>query len=160
MLFAGGSVWLERWLGSGSVVRSRVVGGLLWGTFAIGGALLALLALPIAPVNSAVWNVVSEINTELKEEIGWPELVETVAEIYHRLPPEEQTQTGILTGNYGEAGAINLSRYFFESCERAGLNTNSYGVRNEETKDHPVILLCRGLRRPWPELWKRLRSFG
>jgi 4-amino-4-deoxy-L-arabinose transferase-like glycosyltransferase len=199
MLFAGGSVWLERWLGSGSVVRRRVVGGLLWGAFAIGGPLLALLALPIAPVNSAVWNVVSEINTELNEEIGWPELVETVAGIYHRLPPEEQAQTGILTGNYGEAGAINLygpayglpeaisgvnsywlrgygdpapqtlivlgigsaqAQQLFESCERAGLSTNRYGVRNEETEDHPVILLCLGPRRPWPEVWKRLRSFG
>jgi hypothetical protein len=31
-----------------------------------------------------------------------------VAGIYNSLPPEERARTGILAGNYGEAGAINL----------------------------------------------------
>jgi len=31
---------------------------------------------------------------------------------------------------------------------------------NEESKDHPVILLCRGPRRPWSDMWVNLRSFG
>ena len=52
--------------------------------------------------------MVSEINGELNEQIGWPELAETVAGIYSKLPDEEKPRTGILTGNYGEAGAINL----------------------------------------------------
>ena len=157
------------------------------------------LALPIAPVNSDLWNVVSDINGELKQEIGWPELAETVAGIYAALPPEEQSQAGILTGNYGEAGAINLygpayglpqaisgvnsywlrgygdpppqtvivlgieSPYvwsFFESCQPAGRINNPYGVMNEETREHSVILLCRGPRKPWSEFWKDMRSFG
>ncbi len=199
MLFAGGAVVVEQWLTSWPATRARVVQGIIWVAFAIGGAVFATVALPIAPVNSRLWNVVSEINGELKEEIGWPELVETVAGIYAALPADEKPLAGILTGNYGEAGAINLygpgyglpeaisgvNSYWlrgygdpapqtlivvgiestqawslFESCNRAGLITNRYGVRNEETKDHPVILLCRGPRRPWPELWKRLRSFG
>jgi hypothetical protein len=49
---------------------------------------------------------------------------------------------------------------FFESCEVAGRVTNPYGVENEETRDHPQVFLCRGPRRPWPELWAALRSFG
>lgn len=199
MLFAGGAVVVEQWLTSWPATRARVVQGIIWVAFAIGGVVFATVALPIAPVNSRLWNVVSEINGELKEEIGWPELVETVAGIYAALPADEKPLAGILTGNYGEAGAINLygpayglpeaissvNSYWlrgygdpapqtlivvgiestqawslFESCNRAGLITNRYGVRNEETKDHPVILLCRGPRRSWPELWKRLRSFG
>ncbi len=48
----------------------------------------------------------------------------------------------------------------FEACQPAGLITNRYGVRNEETRDHPVIMVCRGPRESWPEVWKRLRSFG
>jgi len=44
----------------------------------------------------------------LADQFGWPELVQQVAEIYNSLPPEERSRTGILAGNYGEAGAINL----------------------------------------------------
>jgi len=141
----------------------------------------------------------SSVNDGFKESVGWPELVETVAGIYAALPATDRPQAGILTGNYGEAGAINLygpayglpeaisgaNSYWlrgygnpppqtlillgfsqadalraFESCQAAGLVTNRYGVRNEETRDHPVILLCRGPRESWPELWKSLRSFG
>jgi hypothetical protein len=42
------------------------------------------------------------------DQFGWPELVSQVAQVYNSLPPEERSRTGILTGNYGEAGAINL----------------------------------------------------
>src|SRR4029453_2183289 len=41
------------------------------------------------------------------DQFGWSELVRDVAAIYRSLPPEERTRTGIFTGNYGEAGAIN-----------------------------------------------------
>ncbi|HLN57464.1 MAG TPA: hypothetical protein VK416_02830 [Thermoanaerobaculia bacterium] len=30
---------------------------------------------------------------------------------------------------------------------------------NEES-ERPEIFVCRGLREPWPEFWRRLRSFG
>jgi hypothetical protein len=49
---------------------------------------------------------------------------------------------------------------FFESCVVAGRNTNSLGVENEESDDHPEILLCRNLRMPWPLFWERSRRFG
>jgi hypothetical protein len=198
MLFAAGAVVLEQWLASLSARPARIVQGIVWAAFIIGGIVFAPLALPVAPVNSRLWNIVSDINGELREQIGWPELVETVAGIYAALPAEEKAQAGILAGNYGEAGAINLygpayglppvisgvnshwlrgygdpapqtlivvgldaqAYYLFESCKTAGLITNRYGVRNEETRDHPLILLCRGPRKPWPELWKLLRSFG
>src|SRR5262249_28253165 len=39
---------------------------------------------------------------------GWPELVETVARVYHGLPPDQQAKAAILAGNYGQAGAIDL----------------------------------------------------
>src|ERR1700675_874729 len=42
------------------------------------------------------------------DEFGWPEMVAAVAQLYHSLPPEEQAKTGILAGNYGEAGAIDF----------------------------------------------------
>lgn len=42
------------------------------------------------------------------DRFGWHEMVEKVAAIYNALPPNERAVTGIYTGNYGEASAINL----------------------------------------------------
>jgi hypothetical protein len=42
------------------------------------------------------------------DRFGWQEMVEKVARIYDSLPPQERAVTGIYTGNYGEASAINL----------------------------------------------------
>jgi hypothetical protein len=63
---------------------------------------------PITPVNSPLWKLVNKVNDDLREEIGWPELVETIANIHASLPAEERAHVGILAGNYGEAGAIDL----------------------------------------------------
>ena len=49
---------------------------------------------------------------------------------------------------------------YFESCELAGHVTNRYGVLNEETREHPDIFVCRGLRVSWPEFWKQFRYYG
>jgi hypothetical protein len=53
---------------------------------------------------------------------------------------------------------VNLVGFSRESAERfandvqlAGHVTNPYGVRNEETKEHPDIFLCRSFKKPWPE---------
>jgi hypothetical protein len=42
------------------------------------------------------------------DRFGWYEMVDKVGHIYDSLPPEERATTGIFTGNYGEASAINL----------------------------------------------------
>jgi 4-amino-4-deoxy-L-arabinose transferase-like glycosyltransferase len=199
MLFAGGAVLAERWMKSRSVTGVRIVRGFLWAAMAVSGAIFAVLALPIAPVNSPVWNTASGINGELKEEIGWPELVQAVADVYAGLPADDRQRAGILAGNYGEAGAIDLygpayglpemisavnsywlrgygdpppetlivlgmgsanAYMLFDACRVGGRITNRYGVMNEETRDHPVIYVCRAPRLPWPVMWERLKSFG
>jgi hypothetical protein len=47
-------------------------------------------------------------NGDLREEIGWEELVKTVAGIRDSLPAEQRASAGILVGNYGEAGAVEI----------------------------------------------------
>jgi hypothetical protein len=64
--------------------------------------------LPLAPVNSGWWKITTFINSEPREEIGWTELVGTVAGMRDSLSPAELAGLGILAGNYGEAAAINL----------------------------------------------------
>lgn len=48
----------------------------------------------------------------------------------------------------------------FASVTLAGHTPVVHGVQNEETKDHPDIFVCRGLKGSWPELWEKIRSFG
>lgn len=58
---------------------------------------------PISPGNFALKN-----NGDLREEIGWRELVAEVARIRDSLTPSEREHLGIITGNYGETGAVDL----------------------------------------------------
>lgn len=108
VLLAAGSVIWERWLVAMPTMWSRVARGVTWGGLAIGGLLSAALVVPIAPVNSGLWRVTSTVNDTFVEEIGWPDLVDTVAGIYAALPRDERSGAAILAGNYGEAGAIDL----------------------------------------------------
>jgi hypothetical protein len=42
------------------------------------------------------------------DRFGWQDLADQVAGIYNALPPQERAKTGILVGNYGQAGAIDI----------------------------------------------------
>jgi Dolichyl-phosphate-mannose-protein mannosyltransferase len=48
----------------------------------------------------------------------------------------------------------------FETCTVAAHVQMPYNVQNEESADHPEILICRHLRFPWPEAWARSQEFG
>ena len=200
MLLAGGTVLWDKWIAGLSLNNRRFALGGTYSALAIGGVISALLFLPLTPVNSPVWNTANNLLELFSEQLGWQELVETVAGVYADLPEAEKPQAGIYAGNYGEAGAINLfgpayglpeaisginsywlrgygnpppqtliivgeqrddvERYF-EQCELAfGPITNRYNVENEETRDYPGVFVCRGLRRPWPEIWEELLHFG
>jgi 4-amino-4-deoxy-L-arabinose transferase-like glycosyltransferase len=100
MLLAAGAVLSDRW--------ARWARGLTWAGLAVAFGLGVAFVLPVAPLNSRWFQASINVNGGLREEIGWQELVETIAKIRDSLPIEERAAAGILTGNYGEAGAINL----------------------------------------------------
>ncbi len=108
MLMAAGAVVWDQWLASLPVRSARIAAVASWGALVAGTVLVVLLVLPVAPVNSPLWKAAAGINGDLVEQVGWPELVERVADVYGVLTPEEREGIGILAGNYGEAGAINL----------------------------------------------------
>jgi hypothetical protein len=108
MLIAGGSVLLTSLLDAWRPTASRLVYGVQWTAILAGGVVFGLLALPVAPIGSPVWKATSKLYDQFREEIGWPDLARSVADVYHSLPAQERERTGILTGNYGEAGALNL----------------------------------------------------
>jgi 4-amino-4-deoxy-L-arabinose transferase-like glycosyltransferase len=199
MLVAAGCVQFGRLAAGWRAAWSRPAYTVQWAVIVAGGVSFGLLVMPVAPVNSALWRVTSKIHDQFREEIGWPDLAQIVASVYGSLSAQERETTGILAGNYGEAGALNLygpalglphamsltnsfwyrgydprlpqavilvgfdldeGRTLFGSCVLAANNTNPLGVENEESREHPDILLCRDLRMPWPVYWERFRRFG
>ncbi len=67
----------------------------------------ALLALPLLAARTVVATPIPALNDTLVETIGWPELTAQVAEVVATLPPREREDVVLLTGSYGEAGALD-----------------------------------------------------
>jgi hypothetical protein len=197
MLIAMGAVAGERWVASLRRTPRRTVEAVFFTGLAACGLAVSALLLPLA---SGGWLMNFALrNGELREEIGWNELVKKVADIRDSLPPGQRENVGVLVGNYGEAGAIEIlgpayrlpapisltnsawlrgypvpppstlivlgfspgaAERAFNSCRAAGRVSNSYGVQNEESRDHPDIFVCDGPRLAWPEFWMTYQNFG
>lgn len=198
MLMAVGGAAGERWVKALKAAWRRVVEIVFFGGVLAYGALMCAAVVPLAGSGPLMQSAFKN-NEDLREETGWPQIVETVAEIRDSLPPEERAHVGILAGNYGEAGAIEilgppyglpapisgtnsawyrgyptpppttlivlgLSQEYADQiltgCRVAGHVVNPYGLKNEESRDHPDILVCGGPREAWPEFWKNFQHFG
>jgi hypothetical protein len=198
VLYAAGAVAFERWLAARPAPLKIVARMLVLAAMIVDAAVGGWQYLPVAKVGSNQWNWQMEHNGDLRDEIGWPELVAQVAVVRDNLSPQEQSSLAVLTNNYGEAGAVALygpqyglpvpissTNTFhlrgygfgaetvivlgsdlddqlvnFEDCHVAAYVHIPYGVRNEEAVDHPVILVCHHLRRPWSEAWSHSQEFG
>src|ERR1019366_5882379 len=66
------------------------------------------IALPVLPAKTMAKMNLYKVRSDFGDMVGWPEFVRTIAGVYDSLPPSERSQTRILVGNYGEAGAIDL----------------------------------------------------
>ncbi len=84
------------------------VRGVIWVCLLLDILVAGAVALPVAPVNSGWWRFASRVDGVFPEEIGWEEFVERVAKVRDALPGEDRARLGILAGNYGEVGALNL----------------------------------------------------
>jgi 4-amino-4-deoxy-L-arabinose transferase-like glycosyltransferase len=145
MLIAAGVVVWEGWLATLTTRRAGLMRGLTWGALTAGALIFVPITLPVAPINSGLWNFASQVHDNFIEEIGWQELTETVGEIYHALPAEERPRSAILTGNYGEAGAINLYGPAYD-LPQAISGRNSYWLRGYGNPD-PETLIVLGFSR-------------
>jgi 4-amino-4-deoxy-L-arabinose transferase-like glycosyltransferase len=108
MLYAAGAVWGERLLASIKPAGQIALRSLVWIALLFDVGFAGYYLLPVGQVNSDWWKVANKLQGDFREELGWPELVSTVAQIRDQLPAEDRAHFGILAGNYGEAGAINL----------------------------------------------------
>ncbi|MCW2758357.1 MAG: hypothetical protein JWO46_2103 [Nocardioidaceae bacterium] len=78
--------------------------GWLVGALVVGGAISALLFVPILPVSAIAGTPITAINYDAGETVGWPGFVATVRAAWEALP--SRSHAAILANNYGEAGAV------------------------------------------------------
>jgi 4-amino-4-deoxy-L-arabinose transferase-like glycosyltransferase len=107
MLMAMGAAAGESWIATLSRPWRRAIES----TFFIGLAAVGLFSCAlILPLASSGWlrDFALRNNGDLREEIGWNDLVKTVAGIRDSLPAEQRAGAGVLVGNYGEQGAIEI----------------------------------------------------
>jgi hypothetical protein len=86
--------------------RGRTIA--LTAAVAISGVFSGLIALPLLPAGDLQGSIVMAINPDQGETVGWPRFMDTIAAAWRAIPAPERRHTAIFTGNYGEAGAIDL----------------------------------------------------
>jgi Dolichyl-phosphate-mannose-protein mannosyltransferase len=107
MLLAMGAVAGERWVGGLPRWGRRTVEVVfVTGVLAMGAYFWAGWV-PMAS-SGPLRDFALSHSEDLREEIGWDELVKTVAGIRDSLPPDQQAGVGVIVGNYGEQGAIEM----------------------------------------------------
>ena len=107
VLFAAGSVPAGRWLFPGPGEGRRRWRWALAGAGAVVTLAAVPIAIPVLPAATLHTVPLQKINYDLAETIAWPREVRLLAREYHALPAAQRDRTTILTGNYGEAGAVN-----------------------------------------------------
>jgi len=144
MLFAMGAVAGERW--AASLRRGwRLAGeGVFFTGLAAYGLFVFALLVPLAP-SGPLREFALKNNGDLREEIGWDELVKTVAGIRDSLPPEQRDRVGVLVGNYGEQGAVEILGPAYHLPKPISM-TNSAWLRGYPTPQ-PSTLIVLGFSR-------------
>ncbi len=142
MLFAMGAVMAGRWPNSLPRWGRRTIETVYFAAFALFSLLVCAFILPIASSGPLKQFALAH-NGDLREEIGWDELVRTVAGIRDALPAEQQAHLGITTANYGEYGAIEILGRAYGLPSPIG-TTNSEWLRGYPTTA-PTTLIVLGL---------------
>lgn len=144
MLLAMGAVLGERWLHSLARSARFSIEAVYFATFAFISIYVCAVILPIAS-SGPLRSFALSRNGDLREEIGWGELVRTVAQIRDTIPLNEQAHLGITTANYGEYGAIEILGSAYSLPLPIG-TTNSEWLRGYPDPS-PTTLIVLGLTR-------------
>jgi hypothetical protein len=119
IFLAGGSVLFERFVHEKSINWLKPVYA---GCLVLLAVVILPFALPVLPVEQFIKyehflgltpraderSSLGELPQYYADQFGWKEMIDTVASVYRRLTPEEQSQCVIYVRNYGEAAAIDF----------------------------------------------------
>ncbi|HEY7142655.1 MAG TPA: glycosyltransferase family 39 protein [Streptosporangiaceae bacterium] len=71
------------------------------------GLIGVISGLPVLPARTLRTTQLQKVNDAIGDQIGWPALAATIAAGYRAVPSGQRRYTAILTGNYGEAAAVD-----------------------------------------------------
>jgi hypothetical protein len=101
VLLAAGAVAADGWLDRAAGRARATLLAVAIGLSAVVGAVVGLAVLPASRLGPVL-----AVNPDAGEMVGWPAFTDAVARAWTGLPAAEGDRAVILTGNYGEAGAI------------------------------------------------------
>jgi hypothetical protein len=158
MLLAMGTVLAERWLRTLPRWGRLTVESVYFAAFAFVSAFVCAIVMPLASSGPLKAYALSH-NGDLREEIGWNQLVRAVAQIRDSLPPDQQAHLGIAVGNYGEAGAIEMLGPAYH-LPRPISTVNSFWFRGYPTPPPTTIIVLGNSRDRADELFTGCRWAG
>ena len=162
VLFAGGAVMIEGFARKHGVRRLRRMPAV---AIFLVGIIQVPFARPIMPIEMlvrftgrSIWEGIrgerhdlGRLPQHFHDRFGWEEMAENVAVAFNRLSEQDKAEACVLTGNFGEAGAIwvfgreyglpkpisgHLQYYFWGPRGHTGEVTISLGVDLEILDDH------------------------
>lgn len=156
ILIASGSVIMENWM--------QYIGGfrpkpLIIALLIIGGMFSALISLPVLQPETLYKHVkmieskideskdygillnriISSYCTNFFYRLGWEPMTEDVVAAYNKLSPQDKARAVIVTGHYGEAGAIEFFGAKYNLPKVIALNENYRIWENGTVQGNPVI---------------------
>jgi Dolichyl-phosphate-mannose-protein mannosyltransferase len=158
MLLAMGAVAFERWANSLSRPwRLALVSVFFTGTV-VCGLIFGAIIVPVAS-GGPLKEFALKNNGDLREEIGWDELVQAVATVRDSLPPDQKNNLGIIVGNYGEMGAIEILGPVYHLPRPISL-TNSGWLRGYPTPAPTTLIVVGWSREQVDEAFTACRLAG
>jgi len=132
VLLAAGAAPVIAWTRRGA---RRVRVGLVVAALALSLLIDGTLGLPVVPVDRLAGTPVPDVNYDAGETVGWPQLVATVRDARAELPAGERVV--VLTGNYGQAGAVDR---FAPDLAPAYSGHNSYWTWGPPPEDADAVV--------------------
>jgi len=148
MLLAMGSVACERWLTRIPRWPRLTVEAVFFAGVLFAGGYFFAGWVPLAS-DGPLRDFALKHSEDLREEIGWDELVKNIAAVRDSLPADRQNTVGILVGNYGEQGAIELLGSAYHLPMPMSM-TNSAWLRGYPTPPPSTVIII-GSSREWIE---------
>jgi 4-amino-4-deoxy-L-arabinose transferase-like glycosyltransferase len=158
MLLAMGATAGERWLASLPRWGRRTIEAVFFTGLVVCGAFVIAVAVPLQ-ASGPLRDFSLARNRDLRDEFGWQKLVNTVAGIRDSLPPDEQAGVGIIVGNYGEQGAIEMLGPAYRLPLPISL-TNTAWLRGYPTPQPTTLIVVGVSREDVDEIFQGCRLAG
>jgi hypothetical protein len=107
MIVAMGAVACSSWLAKLRAALRIPIAMLYFGGVAFCGAYIVCVLVPLAS-SGPLREFALAHSSDLREELGWETMLQSIANVRDSLTPEQRANYGIVVGNYGENGAIEI----------------------------------------------------